>query len=252
MPQQGRKALPDCDPEVRYGARAFAVLAGVTVRTLHHYDRVGLLKAKRSGSGYRLYRAQDLERLEQIAALKFLGLPLARIRKLLESGPVSLEEELARQGRALREKRRLLGAALSAIEDAESGIREGRPAGELLRRIIEAMDMQNNVEWMMRYYSPEAQARIAERAATFTPEKQKEISEAWKQYYHDLDALKREEDPGGAKAEDLARRHKELVAAFTGGDPEVEAGLKALYKDRENWPEEMRARAAEFEKGEGD
>src|SRR3954452_16584208 len=58
----------------RYRARAFAELAGVTVRTLHHYDRLGLLRAKRSSSGYRLYQADDLERLERIAALKFLGL----------------------------------------------------------------------------------------------------------------------------------------------------------------------------------
>jgi MerR family transcriptional regulator, thiopeptide resistance regulator len=47
--------------EVRYRARAFAELAGVTVRTPHSYDRLGLLRAKRSSGGYRLYRAQDLE-----------------------------------------------------------------------------------------------------------------------------------------------------------------------------------------------
>ena len=62
-------------------ASEFADLAGVTVRTLHHYDRLGLLKPHRNGSGYRLYRESDLERLEQIVALKFLGLPLKDIRE---------------------------------------------------------------------------------------------------------------------------------------------------------------------------
>lgn len=58
-----------------FQAREFAELAGVTVRTLHHYDRLGLLKPKqRTESGYRLYEAQDLERLEQIVALKYPGL----------------------------------------------------------------------------------------------------------------------------------------------------------------------------------
>ncbi len=57
-----------------YRARQFANLAGVTVRTLHHYDRFGLLKPRRrTDAGYRLYEDRDLERLEQVVALKFLG-----------------------------------------------------------------------------------------------------------------------------------------------------------------------------------
>lgn len=252
LPHPGQKPSHNPSQEGRYHARAFAELAGLTVRTLHHYDRLGLLKAKRSSSGYRLYQTGDLERVEQIAALKFLGMPLAQIRRLLEGEPASLGEELARQGRALREKRRLLEAALSAIDEAEAAIREGKPAGVLLRRIIQTMSMQNDSEWMMRYYSPAAQAKIAERGAQFTPEKQAEIAEAWKQYYRDRDALKREEDPDGRKNAELAKRHKELVAAFTGNDPEIEAGLAAFYRDRENWPADVRERAAEYEKRDGE
>ena len=45
-----------------YRAREFAELAGVTVRTLHHYDRLDLLKPRRTDAGYRLYRDRDLER----------------------------------------------------------------------------------------------------------------------------------------------------------------------------------------------
>jgi DNA-binding transcriptional MerR regulator len=57
-----------------YQANEFAELAGVTVRALHHYDRLGLLKPSgRTNSGYRLYTDRDLVRLEQIVVLKFLG-----------------------------------------------------------------------------------------------------------------------------------------------------------------------------------
>jgi DNA-binding transcriptional MerR regulator len=63
-----------------YKIREFADLAGVTVRTLHHYDRIGLLKPRRSRAGYRLYFLTDLERLVQITALKFIGIPLHEIR----------------------------------------------------------------------------------------------------------------------------------------------------------------------------
>ncbi len=234
--------------DARYHARAFAELAGVTVRTLHHYDRLGLMKPKRSTSGYRLYQAKDLERVEQIAALKFLGLPLSQIRGVLEGHPSSLKEELARQRVALREKRRLLDIALSAIEDAQTAVEEGKPTAVLLRRIVKAITMQNDANWMMQYYSPAAQAKIAEKAASFNPEMQAEISEGWKQYYRDLKALGQEEDPDGTKAAELAERHRGLLAAFTGNDPEVEAGLAALYRDRRNWPHELEERMGQHEK----
>ena len=78
-------------------AQQFAELAGVTVRTLHHYDRLGLLRARRTGSGYRVYRESDLDRLEQIVALKFVGLPLKRIKTLLDRDNLELAEALPRQ-----------------------------------------------------------------------------------------------------------------------------------------------------------
>lgn len=77
---------------------------------------------------------------------------------------------------------------------------------------------------------------------------QAQISEAWKQDYRDLHALSQEENPDGSKAAELSNRHRELVAAFTGNDPEIEGGLTALYGHRENWPAEMKDRMSEYEK----
>jgi DNA-binding transcriptional MerR regulator len=66
----------------------FAKLSGVTVRALHHYDRLGLLRPKqRSSAGYRLYSDGDFARLEQIVVLKFLGMPLKQIKSLLAHLP---------------------------------------------------------------------------------------------------------------------------------------------------------------------
>ena len=68
-----------------YRVQEFAALAGVTVRALHHYDQLGLLKPlRRPGSGYRIYRDADFARLEQIVVLKFLGIPLREIGPLLK------------------------------------------------------------------------------------------------------------------------------------------------------------------------
>src|SRR5215831_15227659 len=60
------------DLNKHYRIQEFAEMAGVTVKALHHYDRLGLLKPRRSAAGYRMYCEHDLERLEQIVALKFL------------------------------------------------------------------------------------------------------------------------------------------------------------------------------------
>src|SRR6516164_8735479 len=84
----------------------FAKLAGITSKALRHYERVGLLKPARSNSGYRLYSERDLNRLEQIVALRFLGLPLRDIRTALERTPEELPEALRMQRRALLESKR--------------------------------------------------------------------------------------------------------------------------------------------------
>ncbi|MET0650609.1 MAG: MerR family transcriptional regulator, partial [Pyrinomonadaceae bacterium] len=85
-----------------YRASEFAGLTGVTVRTLHHYDRAGLLRpGRRTGAGYRLYGAREFARLQQILTLKFIGLPLAEIKGLLEGRTLDLSETLRLQREAL-------------------------------------------------------------------------------------------------------------------------------------------------------
>src|SRR5947207_7290968 len=93
----------------------FAKLAGTTVRTLHHYDRLGLLKPRvRTAAGYRMYDDKDFERLEQIVALKFVGVPLRQIRTLLDGGTVRMTDALPMQRRLLEAKRILLDRAIQA------------------------------------------------------------------------------------------------------------------------------------------
>ena len=122
----------------------FGKLAGVTVRALHHYDRLGLLRPRRTEAGYRVYCARDLERLEQIVALKFLGIPLKQI-KAMERAELELPDALRMQRTVLEEKRKLLDRAILAIKAAERSIAPGRPADSaLLTKIIEVIEMQND------------------------------------------------------------------------------------------------------------
>jgi MerR family transcriptional regulator, thiopeptide resistance regulator len=228
-------------------ASEFADLAGVTVRTLHHYDRLGLLKPLRNGSGYRLYRESDLERLEQIVALKFLRLPLKDIRDLLESDTPELPEALRMQRSALESKRRLLDQAIAAIREAEAVVATGRPAGTaVLKKIIEVIEMQQNNDWT-KYANEGAREKLAARQGEWSPELQERVSKQWVELIADVQAaMDAHEDPAGPRARALAARWKALVEGFTKGDLDLTQAASNAWKDRANWPKSMQDQAQPF------
>ena len=134
-----------------YQASEFAELTGVTVRALHHYDRLGLLRpARRTRAGYRLYGERDVARLEQIVALKFIGFSLKEIKTILDRKGLELPAMLAMQREIISRKRRHLDSAVAAIERAERALSErGEADLETFKQIIEVMNMDNNTNWMM-------------------------------------------------------------------------------------------------------
>jgi DNA-binding transcriptional MerR regulator len=228
-------------------ARAFAELSGVTVRALHHYDRLGLLRPQRMPNGYRAYRPQDLVRLEQIVALKFVGLPLRRIKTLLDRDRLHLSEALRMQRRVLEARRGLLDQAIEAIRQAETSVADGHaPDAAVLTKIIEVMEMQNDAEWTTKYYDESAQAKIAERRRQWSPELQERVSRQWTELIADVQAALGQ-DPAGEQGSALAARWTALVEEFTGGDPAVTAGLGKLHADRENWPAPAKQQAQPFQ-----
>jgi len=225
-----------------YHAQQFAELAGVTVRALHYYDRLTLLKPRhRALNGYRVYSDADLGRLEQIVVLKFLGLPLKQIRSVLDDQS-TLCETLRRQSRVLLEKRRQLDGAIRAIESAEKSLRSRRaPDWEFFKQILKEIEMQNDTDWMMKYYSEEARAKIEKRKPLWNPEMQAQVTRDWNQLFADIEAaLACDADPASAKAQALAARWRKLVQGFTGGDPEIQKGLNAMSADSANWPKAAR------------
>ena len=117
-----------------FRVQAFAELAGVTVRALSSLRPAGAAQAEANGAGFRLLSCGNLERLEQIVALEFLGLPLKQIKAVLDRDSRSLADVLRAQRRALEEKRRRLDRAIGAIGDAERSIQSGGPAEAAVTR----------------------------------------------------------------------------------------------------------------------
>lgn len=185
-----------------YRVGEFARLAGVTPRALHHYDRLGLLKPQRTAAGYRPYTDHDLERLVQVVALKFIGIPLRRIGRLAATKTTDLAVALQAQRQALEEKRRLLDQAIGAIHEAEAALRrEGQAAPALYRRIIEVIDMQSNNDWNAKYQEL-VNAKIA-RLKTLTPEQLTALRQEWSSLIEDVRGMLTD-DPAGPRAQELA------------------------------------------------
>jgi DNA-binding transcriptional MerR regulator len=232
-----------------YHVQEFAEAAGVTVRALHHYDRMALLRPRRTDGGYRLYGLDDLQRLEQIVALKLLGLSLKQIKGLLDRDTRTLPDVLRAQRRALEEKRRQLDRVIQAIRAAEAAIQPDTPPdAAVLKRLIEVIEMQDNVEHMKQYYSDEAWTEMTRRREQMTPEMRdaaEQGTQRWLELFRDIEAALGE-DPAGDTAQALVARWKQLVESFTGGNAAIGDGVRKAWADRAHWPANLQRASAPF------
>jgi DNA-binding transcriptional MerR regulator len=227
----------------------FAKLAGVTVRALHHYDRLKLLSpAHRSQQGYRLYCHEDLGRLERILVLRYLGLSLREIAALLNApagrGTEPLTVTLARQHAALSERRNGLDRILRAIEHAQRRAQDtlAEPEWLLYQTILEEIQMQETTDWTEKYYSPKALEVLRERRAALTVEQKVEIGVQWQALLADIQsALDREVSPDSVEGRALVARWMRLGDEFTGAIPEIGEGFRRMYDDESHWPDDERA-----------
>jgi MerR family transcriptional regulator, thiopeptide resistance regulator len=220
-----------------YRVRKFAELAGVTVKALHHYDRLGLLKPARTDAGYRVYVATDLARLEQIVALRFVGIRLKHMSALLDRGALPLPSTFRRQREVLEDKRRRLDRAIEALAEAEraSGA-DTEAAASILQRVIKVIAMQD-VDAMRKYFSEEAWEKGREHFDDWP-------SQEWQALYRDV-AAALGADPAGAESQALADRWLALTQAAFGGTG-VRAGLVKAWADREHWPPALKRKITEF------
>ena len=167
-------------------AKQLSKLTQVSVRTLHHYDKIGLLKPSlRLDNGYRLYSEKDLLLLQQIIALKFFGFELSQIKRLL-ANPVNVLEHFAMQSQFLQKKAETLAEAstilqrLTALCSNEKSI-----PWETIIQLIEVYRMTQQLEhsWVKEIFTPEELKQYAtfesELKAHSTPEQQAAFEKDW-------------------------------------------------------------------------
>jgi DNA-binding transcriptional MerR regulator len=220
-----RTPVPQPPP---YKVGELAKLAGVSVRTLHHYEAVGLLvPSTRTPSAHRLYARSDVERLARITALTALGFSLEQVRTALddESWTPSrlIDAHLARAKEQLAEQAELC----ARLEHLRATLRDGRDDVDTLFATMEVMTM------IEKYYTREQLAQLEARRQAFGDDRIQEVQREWQELFAKakaaMDAGTPPDDPA---VQALARRSAELVELFTGGDPGIRASLDRMYAEQ--------------------
>jgi DNA-binding transcriptional MerR regulator len=211
---------------------------GLTIRTLHHYDEIGLLKpSHRTDAGYRLYTAADIGRLQKIVSMRQLGFSLEEIKGCLDRPEFSPLEVIRMHLSRLREQiemERQLCDRLEAVAAIFS--QAGEVSAEMFLQTIESIIM------IEQYYTPEQMEQFRQRAAApggkeMTDKGTADWAELMAAYTAEMRAGT---DPADPKVQALEKRRQALVNVFTGGDPAIEQNLKRL------WTEQGDKMAAQF------
>lgn len=218
-----------------YPVGAVARLAGVSVRTLHHYDRIGLLTPSgRNAAGYRIYTLPDLKRLQQILFYRALGFALDDVAKILAGPGQDAAAHLRRQHRLLREQISRRRGMLAAIEKELEAGKMGIALTPEEQLEIFSTDKVSG-EWAagaeQRWGGTEAWTQSQRRATAYT-------KQDWLEIQAEADAINRglaaamtagtsAADP---RAMDLAERHRQHITRwFYDCTYEIHRGLAEMY-----------------------
>lgn len=210
-----------------------ARLTGVTVRALHHYDEIGLVRpSERTAAGYRLYTDADVHRLQQVLLFRELGLPLEEIASAIDE--VAGRDELLRHHRkALVAKRNRLDAMLAAV-DAALAQKEGQEQMQPddVKKMFDGFDhSQYEAEAEQRWGNSEAFKESTRRTKKYGPAEWQQIKDQWAAIYSALaDLMNANVAVTDTRVQALVEQHREHIDRwFYPCSKEMHKNLGAMY-----------------------
>jgi DNA-binding transcriptional MerR regulator len=211
-----------------------AEAAGLTVRTLHHWDGIGLLSpSERSPAGHREYTEADLVRLYQVLALRSLGLPLDSIAVCLDAGidPARLvRDHLAEVGAAVAELEVLRAKLQRLVEVLDAG--DVPDTAALLDVVRAASPSPTAARALARHLDPDQLAVLRDRAEALDPLAHYLLEVEWPELYRRAERHRAAGTaPGDPQVQRLVARIDQLGARFSGGDRRISAGVRAAWRD---------------------
>lgn len=222
------------DADVAKTVGAVAELTGVTVRTLHHYDHIGLVvPSVRTRAGYRGYTDADVERLHLVLVYREAGLPLDHIRVLLDDPEVDELTALERQHALLLERADELQRTLKAVEELMNARRSGiQLTAEEQVEIFgsAAFDDDFSIEAERRWGDTDEWMQSRQRTSRMTKQDWIDVKAEGDALLADLAAAKRAGvTPGSPEGDALAARHRAAIERFYECGGEMHRGLVEMY-----------------------
>lgn len=213
---------------------AAAERVGVTVRTLHHWDEIGLASPSvRTRAGYRHYTDADMQRLHRIVAYRQIGLGLDAVREVLDDATAEIGETLREQRSQLAERIR----ELEQLDHRLERMTEAHDRGILLSDDAQAetfgsdWDAARSRQARTAWGGTPQWAQFAERSASRTGEQWRSLYEEMSDLQRDLgDALDRGVEPGAPEANALVERHREVFSHFFPLTLEMQVCLGRMFE----------------------
>lgn len=218
-----------------------AARTGLTPRALRFYEARGLVRPLRTASGRRVYGPAELEQVNRVVALKRAGLTLAQIQRLTDRKPLDLGRLIEAQLEALDARASELAETRALLLTVKSRIDRGEPVDaetfcSLIRQGESIMANENWKKVADRYFSPEEQARWAEKMEAL-PKDFDPV--AYNRQWAELGARVAAAlplDPGSPQAQALFDEWQSLLGPFTSvASPEMMAGATKLYDRMDEW-----------------
>ncbi len=211
-----------------------ADLTGISVRTLHHYDHIGLVvPSVRTAAGYRGYTDADVERLHLVLVYRAVGLPLDEIRTVLDDPNVDVLAHLRRQHELLLEQSERLRHTIEAVEELMNAHRDGIQLSteeqiEIFGTSAFGDDYAEEAE--RRWGDTEAWKQSRQRVSRMTKQDWIDVKAEGDALLADLAQAKRDGVlPGSSVADDLVARHRASIERFYEFGGDMHRGLVEMY-----------------------
>jgi DNA-binding transcriptional MerR regulator len=213
---------------------AVAAFTGISVRTLHHYDHIGLVvPSVRTPAGYRGYTDADIERLHLVLVYRSVGVPLEEIRALLDDSDADVLEHLQHQRDVLLEQAERLQQTIKAVEELMNAHRDGiqLTAQEQVEIFgTTSFSEEYAVEAEVRWGDTDAWKQSQQRVSRFSKEDWIAIKADGDALLADLAQAKRGGvNPGSTEANELAVRHRASIERFYDCGDEMRRHLVEMY-----------------------
>ncbi len=210
-------------------------LTGVSIRMLHHYDKIGLLiPSQKTEAKYRLYDNEDLKKLYEILILKELDFPLKEIKEILDSNSSNIEKNLLKQKELIKEKKKRLENILCSIDETLKDLKENKKMSKKNFKALSYEEIKKHEEMYKeeskkRYGSSNAYKEYEEKTSKYSKKQWEDIMAKGNLIFEELSS-NMDKSPSSKTVQELVEKWRNHINTnFYNCTLEIFKGLAITY-----------------------